>query len=64
MGSHDREEDLGKGRIRGLYDRLAAIVRGLPPDRQEAFAEYPDEQICEENGPVDDDDEPRRPGRR
>jgi hypothetical protein len=63
VGSPDREANPGKGRIRRLYDRLAAIVRGLPPDRQEAFAEYLDEQIRDEDGRVDDE-EFRRPGGR
>jgi len=28
------------GRIKRLYDRLAAILRGLPPDRLEAFHDH------------------------
>jgi hypothetical protein len=35
--------------VRKLLDRLAEILRGLPPDRQEAFREYLDEQAEKEN---------------
>jgi hypothetical protein len=52
MAADDREEHPSPGRVRKLLDRLAEILRGLPPDRQEAFREYLDEQAEGE----DDDD--------
>jgi hypothetical protein len=44
MAADDREKHRSPGRVRKLLDRLAEILRGLPPDRQEAFREYVDEQ--------------------
>ena len=44
MVAHERTRDTGKGRVKRLYDRLASILRRLPPERRTAFAEYLDEQ--------------------
>ena len=49
MDIHEREGDSGAGRIKRLYDRLAAIFRRLPPDRQQAFREHIDEQAKKED---------------
>ena len=48
MAADDREGHPRKGRLRRLYDRLAEILRGLPPDRREAFGEHLDEQVKKE----------------
>ena len=53
MGSHERKGHPGEGRIKKLIDELAEILRGLPPDRQEAFREYLDAQIKQEEGEHD-----------
>jgi hypothetical protein len=37
-----------EGRVKELLDRLADVLRGLPPDRQQAFQEYLNEQIAKE----------------
>jgi hypothetical protein len=50
VAERDREADTSKGRIKRLYDRLAAILRGLRPDRRKAFDEYLDEQKENDNG--------------
>jgi hypothetical protein len=39
---HQHQGDIGKGRIKQLYDRLASILRQLSPGRRAAFAEYLD----------------------
>lgn len=44
MEAHDRAGHSGEGGLRRLYDRLAAILRRLPPERRDAFQEYLDEQ--------------------
>ena len=45
MAADDRTEHPDEGRVKELLDRLAEILRSLPPDRQKAFREYLDEQI-------------------
>ncbi len=57
MDFHEREGDSGESRIKRLYDRLAAIFRRLPADRQQAFREHLDEQAKKEN---DDDGNPEK----
>lgn len=47
MAADDSAEHPDEGRVKDLLDRLAAILRGLPADRQQAFREYLDEQIKE-----------------
>jgi len=49
VDAHDRKGDSRKGRLKALYDRLAGILRGLPPARQDAFEEYLSEQEQEGN---------------
>ena len=44
MEAHDGGPDSHKGRVRRLYDRLAAILRGLRPERLEALEEHLHEQ--------------------
>ena len=51
MAADDRQEHPEKDRrVKELLDRLADILRGLPPDRLAAFEEYVHEQIEEEHG--------------
>ncbi len=45
MAADDRAEHPDEGRVKEMLDRLAEILRSLPPDRQKAFREYLDEQI-------------------
>jgi len=49
VAAHDRQGDSRPGRLKALYDRLAGILRGLPPARQDAFEEYLSEQEQEGN---------------
>lgn len=37
MDSHDRGRDTQASRVAVLYDRLAGILKRLPPIRQQAF---------------------------
>jgi hypothetical protein len=50
MAAHDRKADPRKGRVKRLYDRLAAILWGLRPDRRQAFGEYLNEQEKKDRG--------------
>ena len=46
MAADDRAEHSEKDRrVKELLDHLAEVLRGLSPDRLEAFKEYVDEQI-------------------
>jgi hypothetical protein len=49
VDTHERPERARKGRLKAIYDRLAAILKGLPPDRLEAFQDYVDEQAKKES---------------
>lgn len=53
MATDDGAEHPAEGRVKELLDRLAEILRQLPPDRQEAFREYLDGKIKQE-GEADD----------
>jgi hypothetical protein len=44
MATHDDQEHFEEERVKQLIDRLAEILKGLPPDRQQAFREYLREQ--------------------
>jgi hypothetical protein len=48
VASDDRAKHPSPGRIKRLLDRLAAILLGLPAERQQAFREYVDEQVTKE----------------
>lgn len=48
MATDNGAEHPSEDRVKELLDRLAAILRGLPADRQQAFREYLDEQIEQE----------------
>ena len=52
MDAHDHQADTGQGRVRRLYDRLAAVLRRLSPNRRAAFREHWREQEQKEK---DDD---------
>jgi hypothetical protein len=45
VAENDREKHPDEKRIAELMDRLAAILRAQPPDRQAAFLEMLNEQI-------------------
>ncbi len=49
MAADDDPEHPQEERIKAMLDRLAEILRGLPPDRQKAFREYLDEEIRKED---------------
>lgn len=48
MAANDREEHPAEDGVKELLDRLADLLRSLPPDRQEAFREYLDDKIKQE----------------
>ena len=48
MEAHQREGNPSEGRIKQMLDDLAEILRSLPTDRQDAFREYLDERIKQE----------------
>jgi hypothetical protein len=56
MAANDDQEHSEEDRIKRLIDRLAEVLWGLPPDRQQAFREYLDERIKHEE--ADDDGAP------
>ena len=64
MAADDRAKHRAKGRVKKLLDRLAEILRGLPPDRQKAFREYLDGKAAQEEkddgGDVEDGDRAKR----
>ncbi len=45
MAADDRPEHPDESQINELLDRLAELLRNLPPDRQQEFREYLREQI-------------------
>lgn len=45
MAADDRPEHPDESHISELLDRLAELLRNLPPDRQQEFREYLREQI-------------------
>jgi len=51
-GGHD-SEDPKAGCVKRLYDRLETILRGLKPDRQEAFRDHLREQNEADDGKED-----------
>jgi len=44
MEAHNGGPDSQEGRIRRLYDRLAAVLKGMRPERLEALEEHLNEQ--------------------
>jgi hypothetical protein len=60
VAADDNQPDSKEGRIKRLYDRLAAIVRGLPPERAEAFREHLSEQQGDQHGQNDPSQTPAR----
>ena len=60
MATDDGSEHPSESRIKELLDRLAELLRELPPDRQKAFQEYLDEQIEKEGDDGGDNQESDR----
>lgn len=44
------DPEAGHGRVRRLYDRLAALLKRLPQDRREAFADHLQSELEAESG--------------
>jgi hypothetical protein len=67
MAPHERGTDTGQSRLKRLYDRLAALLHRIPPERRTAFTEYLDVQTdpttSDDGRAAQEDDRESRQGR-